>query len=225
MACRILHYLVFPPHNDIDPTEPYIELKHRNALTQLFAADGLTALVSVLSKIAQFYEQPLVHRYSLTGRRRWSLISLLVPCVKLSRAILERLVKCMATEFKNLTPVVPLLGVYCLVEAMPECQSTRDLSNEIVNTLLVFTQAVDSDGSGNVAKSLWTQMLGEVLKMVSSHPCNFSPGLKLLARLLPPILTLKETTPSQDKLRVIGLRKLWSAHLQAQASSLTETLR
>ncbi|KAJ8687749.1 hypothetical protein QAD02_023543 [Eretmocerus hayati] len=223
-ACRILHYLVFPPNDDVDPMEPYVELKHRNALTQLFAADGLTALVSVMSNIAQFYEQPNVHRVALTGRRRLSLIALLVPCVKLTRAILERLVKCMATDFKDMTSVVPLLGIYCVVEAMPQTNSTRILSSEIVETLLVFTRAVDSDGSGNVAKSLWTQMLGEVLKMVSSNPCNFAPGLKLLAKLLPPILTSKECS-SQEKTRVLGLRKLWSAHLQAQASSLTETLR
>ena len=204
--------------------EPYVELKHRNALTQMFAADCLTALIAVMTNIAQFYEQPLLHRAALTGRRRLALIALLAPCVKLTRAILERLVKCMATEFKDLTAVVPLLGVYCLIEAMPTTNATRILSNEIVETLLVFTQAVDSDGSGNVAKSLWTQMLGEVLKMVSSNPCNFVPGLKLLTRLLPPILTSRETT-SQDKVRVLGFRKLWSAHLQAQASNLTETLR
>lgn len=204
--------------------EPYIELKHRNALTQLFSADGLTALVAVMTSIVQFYEQPFLHRATLTGRRRLTLIALLAPCVKLTRAILERLVKSMATEFKDLTAVVPLLGVYCLIEAMPPTNATSALSSEIVETLLVFTHAVDSDGSGNVAKSLWTKMLGEVLKMVSSNPCNFSPGLKLLSRLLPPILTSKETS-SQDKLRVLGLRKLWSAHLQAQANSLTETLR
>lgn len=204
--------------------EPYVELKHRNALTQLYAADGLTALVSCMTNIVQFYEQPLLHRVALTGRRRLSLIALLTPCAKLTRAILERLVKCMATEFRDLTAVVPLLGVYCVVEAMPPTDATRLLSNEIVETLLVFTRAVDSDGSGNVAKSLWTQMLGEVLKMVSSNPCNFAPGLKLLARLLPPILKSKEAV-SQDKIRMLGFRKLWSAHLQAQASSLTETLR
>lgn len=223
-ACRILHHLVFPPNEDIDPMEPYVELKHRNALTQLFAADGFTALVNVMTNVAHFYEQPLLHRVAFTGRRRLVLIALLAPCVKLTRAILERLVKCMATEFKDLTAVVPLLGVYCLIEAMPSTNSTRMLSNEIIETLLVFTRAVDPDGSGNVAKSLWTQMLGEVLKMVSANPFNFLPGLKLLARLLPPILTPKETS-SQDKIRALGFRKLWSAHLQAQANSLTETLR
>ncbi|XP_058792602.1 protein virilizer [Phymastichus coffea] len=223
-VCRILHYLVLPPHDDVDPMEPYVELKHRNALTNLFAAGGLTALVGIMTHISQFYEQPLLHRASLTGRRRLSLIALLTPCVRLTRAILERLVKCMATDFKDLTAVVPLLGVYCLIESMPQSNSKCMLSNEIVETLLVFTRAVDSDGSGNVAKSLWTQMLGEVLKMVSSHPFNFAPGLKLLTKLLPPILTSKEAS-SQDKARVLGFRKLWSAHLQAQASSLTETLR
>ncbi|XP_023247818.1 protein virilizer [Copidosoma floridanum] len=223
-ACRILHYLVFPANDDIDPMEPYIELKHRNALTQLFAADGLTALVAVMINIGQFYEQPLLHRAALAGRRRLALIALLAPCARLIRAILERLVKCMATEFKDLTAVVPLLGVYCLVEAMLPESETRALSDDIVETLLVFTRAVDSDGSGNVAKSLWTQMLGEVLKVVSSNPCNFIPGLRLLAKLLPPILSPVELS-SRDKVRVLGFRKLWSAHLQAQATSLTETLR
>lgn len=130
----------------------------------------------------------------------------------------------MATSFKDLTPVVPLLGVYCLVEALPETNCTEFLLNEIVSTLLIFTQAVDADSSGNVAKSLWTQMLGEVLKMISSNPSNFIPGIKLLSKLLPPILTLREIR-FHDKNRIIGLRKLWSAHLQAQASCLTEMLR
>ncbi|XP_011499137.1 PREDICTED: protein virilizer [Ceratosolen solmsi marchali] len=223
-ACRILHYLVFPSNDDIDPMEPYIELKHRNALTQLFAADGLTALVGVLTNIAQSFEQSLLYYVTLSDRRRLALFTLLVPCTRLTRAILERLVKCMATDFKDSTAIVPLLGVYCLIEAMPPTSSTSMLSNEIVETLLVFTRAVDSDSSGNVAKSLWTQMLGEVLKMVSSNPCFFVSGVKLLAKLLPPILTSKETS-SKDKIRVLGFRKLWSAHLQAQASSLTETLR
>lgn len=223
-ACRILHYLVFPFNNDIDPLEPYVELKYRNALTQLFAADGLTALVAVMTNVSDFYEQPFLHRAALTGRRGMALIALLLPCVKLTRALLERLVKCMATDFKDLTAVVPLLGVYCLIEAIPSNPMMQTLSEEIVGTLLVFTQAVDSDGSGNVAKSLWTQMLGEVLKMVSLRPCNFVPGLKLLTRLLPPVLTPKETA-TEDATRFLGLRKLWSAHLQAQATNLTETLR
>ncbi|KAK2583687.1 hypothetical protein KPH14_009613 [Odynerus spinipes] len=207
-----------------DPMEPYIELKYRNALTQLFAADGLTALVAVMSNISGFYEQPFLHRAALTGRRGLALVALLLPCVRLTRALLERLVKCMATDFKDLTAVVPLLGVYSLVEAIPSTRSVKSLSNEIVGTLLVFTQAVDSDGSGNVAKSLWTQMLGEVLKMVSLSPCNFIPGLKLLSRILPPLLTTKETA-ADDAARILGVRKLWSAHLQAQANNLTETLR
>ncbi|XP_029676694.1 protein virilizer [Formica exsecta] len=223
-ACRILYYLIFPFNNDIDPMEPYIELKYRNALTQLFAADGLTALVAVMTNVSDFYEQPFLHRAALTGRRGMALIALLLPCVKLTRALLERLVKCMATDFKDLTAVVPLLGVYCLIEAIPSNPMMQTLSEEIVETLLVFTQAVDSDGSGNVAKSLWTQMLGEVLKMVSLRSCNFVPGLKLLTRLLPPVLTPKETA-TEDATRILGLRKLWSAHLQAQAANLTETLR
>ncbi|XP_066603526.1 protein virilizer [Prorops nasuta] len=224
-ACRILQYLIFPSYNDIDPMEPYIELKYRNALTQLFAADGLTALVTVMSNIAEFYKQPYLHRAALTGRRGLALVALLLPCIKLTRALLERLVKCMSTDFKDLTAVAPLLGVYCLVEAIPNTVPSRNLSDEIVRTLLVFTQAVDSDGSGNVAKSLWTQMLGEVLKMVSLSPCNFIPGLKLLTRLLPPILTCKEADKNEDISRIIGIRKLWSAHLQAQANNLTDTLR
>ena len=223
-ACRILHYLIFPSNNDVDPLEPYIELKYRNALTQLFAADGLTALVAVMANVSEFYEQPFLHRAALTGRRGMALIALLFPCVKLTRALLERLVKCMATDFKDLTAVVPLLGVYSLIEAIPSNLMVQILSEEIVGTLLVFTQAVDSDGSGNVAKSLWTQMLGEVLKMISFRPCNFVPGLKLLTRLLPPVLTPKETI-IEDATRILGLRKLWSAHLQAQATNLTETLR
>ncbi|KYM93110.1 Protein virilizer [Atta colombica] len=223
-ACRILHYLIFPSNNDVDPLEPYIELKYRNALTQLFAADGLTALVAVMANVSEFYEQPFLHRAALTGRRGMALIALLLPCVKLTRALLERLVKCMATDFKDLTAVVPLLGVYSLIEAIPSNLMVQILSEEIVGTLLVFTQAVDSDGSGNVAKSLWTQMLGEVLKMISFRPCNFVPGLKLLTRLLPSVLTPKETI-IEDATRILGLRKLWSAHLQAQATNLTETLR
>ncbi|XP_076247393.1 VIR_N domain-containing protein [Calliopsis andreniformis] len=223
-ACRILYYLVFPSNNDVDPMEPYVELKYKNALTQLFAADGLTALIAVMANISEFYEQPFLHRAALTGRRGLALVALLLPCVRLTRALLERLVKCMATDFKDLTAVSPLLGVYSLVEAIPSIRIVQILSEEIVGTLLVFTQAVDSDGSGNVAKSLWTQMLGEVLKMVSLSPCNFIPGLKLLTRLLPPVLTLKETI-TEDATRILGLRKLWSAHLQAQANNLTETLR
>ncbi|XP_029174643.1 protein virilizer [Nylanderia fulva] len=223
-ACRILYYLVFSYNHDVDPLEPYVELKYRNALTQLFAADGLTALVAVMANVSEFYEQPFLHRAALTGRRKMALIALLLPCVKLTRALLERLIKCMATDFKDLTAVVPLLGVYSLIEAIPANPTMRSLSEEIVGTLLVFTQAVDSDGSGNVAKSLWTQMLGEVLKMVSLRPCNFVPGLKLLSRLLPPVLTPMETA-TEDATRILGLRKLWSAHLQAQAANLTETLR
>lgn len=224
-ACRILYYLVFPSNDDVDPMEPYIELKYRNALTQLFAADGLTALIAVMANISEFYEQPFLHRAALTGRRGLALVALLLPCVRLTRALLERLVKCMATDFKDLTAVIPLLGVYSLVEAIPPIRIVQTLSEEIVGTLLVFTQAVDSDGSGNVAKSLWTQMLGEVLKMVSLSPCNFIPGLKLLTRLLPPVLTSKQTMLTEDATRILGLRKLWSAHLQAQANNLTETLR
>ena len=225
-ACRILHYLVYPSNGDTDPIESYVELKHRNALTQLFAADGLTALVTVLTKVAAFYEQPYLHRASLTGRRGLALLALLRPCVKLIRALLERLVKSMATEFKDLTAVAPLLGVYALVEAMPDASwPLRALADEIAETLVGFTRAVDPDGAGNVAKSLWTQMIGEVLKMISSSPCNFVPGLKLLSRLLPPILRLDESKPAEEMTRALGLRKLWSAHLQAQAINLTDTLR
>lgn len=223
-ACRILHYMVFPSSDDVDPMEPYVELKHTNALTQLFAADGLTALVLIMTKIAEFYEQPFLHRAALIGRRGMALVSLLTPCIKLTKAMLERLIKCMTTDFKDLTVVAPLLGVYSLVDAVAPSRATHVISTEIVETLLLFTQAVDADGSGNIAKSLWTQMLGEVLKMISLSPCNFTPGLRLFTRLLPPILTEKDGL-NDDATRALGLRKLWSAHLQAQASNLTETLK
>ncbi|KAF7993249.1 hypothetical protein HCN44_006309 [Aphidius gifuensis] len=226
-ACRILCYLIFPSNNDVDPLEPYVELKHRNALTQLYAADGLTALVAVITNLANFYEQPFLQRATLTGRRGMLLLSVLHSCIRLIRALLEHLVKCMATDFKDLTPVVPLLGIYSLVVAIP-CQNKTEinlLADEIAEILLLFTRAVDSDSTGNVAKSLWTQMIGEVLKMISAKPCKFVPGLKLLSRLLPPILRLDCDTEENDINRALGLRKLWSAHLQAQANNLMETLR
>ncbi|XP_015122422.1 protein virilizer [Diachasma alloeum] len=224
-SCRILYHLTFPSNGDIDAMESYVELKHRNVLTQLFAADGLTSLIAVLSNLTTYYEQPFLHRATLTGRRGLALVGLLITCVKLIRALLQRLVQCMATDFKNLTPVAPLLEVYCLADAIPGSHHfVKLLQEEIAETLLLFTRAVDSDGAGNVAKSLWTQMLGEVLRMISMRACNFLPGLKLLSRLLPPTLC-KGHNHEKDVARALGLRKLWSAHLQAQAGNLTETLR
>ncbi|XP_063976385.1 protein virilizer [Diachasmimorpha longicaudata] len=224
-SCRILYHLTFPSNGDIDPMESYVELKHRNVLSQLFAADGLSSLVAVLSNLTTYYEQPFLHRATLTGRRGLALVGLLITCVKLIRALLQRLVECMSTDFKNLTPVAPLLEVYCLADAIPGSPHfVKLLQEEISETLLLFTRAVDSDGTGNVAKSLWTQMLGEVLKMISMRACNFMPGLKLLSRLLPPTLG-KDYNHEKDMARALGLRKLWSAHLQAQAGNLTETLR
>ncbi|XP_014228674.1 protein virilizer [Trichogramma pretiosum] len=225
-ACRILQHLAFPSQDDVDPIEPYVELKYPNAVVQVFAADGLSALVSVLEIIGQFYEQPALHRTALSSRkRRLLLVDVLTACVRLVRAMLERLMKCIGSEFKDLTAVTPLLSIYLLVEAIAIKEPpARALSDEIVETLLVFTEAVDPDGSGNVAKSLWTRMLGEVLKIVVSTPCNFAPGLKLLSRLLPPVLS-SVTTSARERPRALGLRKLWSAHLQAQSAGLQETLR
>ena len=236
-------------------TEEYVELKFAYAVVQLFSHDMLSVLVSVLLKLCQAYEQPAVHGAVLAGPQGSLLLSIVHPSLKLIRRILCQLIRCRDGEFRDLTAVPVLLQTYALVSAVPASSllhhKVAECCSDIVGTLLAFSQPLLQTGdnssvrSGSVIKasatpedalsrSLWTQMVQEILKYVHScsGPAAFITGLQVLNEILPLPLPLFKgvggETPQlseEDVQEILNARKLWSVHLHTLGPQIQQVVR
>ena len=229
--------------------EQNVELKYSYAVVQLFSRDLLCLLVSVLLKLCQSYEQPTVHSAVLAGPQGSLLLSIVRPALKLIRRLLTQVIRCRDSDFGDLTAVPVLLQTYALVGAVPasclhhvwvaECRA------DIIGTLLAYSQpslpaTTDGDGSKTssapedaLSRSLWTQMVQEVLKFIhsSSGPANFITGLHVLNEMLPLPLPLPrissatECNEDEDAVEMVNARKLWSVHLHTLAPQIQQVIR
>ena len=205
-----------------------MELKYAYAIVQLFSHDMLSLLVSILLKLCQAYEQPAVHGAVLAGPQGFLLLSIVHPSLKLIRRLLCQLIRCRDGEFRDLTAVPVLLQTHALVSAVPASSllhyKVAECCSDIVATLLAYSQPLLQTGDGNsvrssntssvikasttpedaLSRSLWTQMVQEILKFVHtcSGPASFITGLQVLNEILPlplPLFKELEVKPSCRK--------------------------
>lgn len=242
-----------------------MELKYAYAVVQLFSHDILSVLLSVLLKLCQSYVQPAVHGPVLAGPQGSLLLSTVHPSLRLIRRLLSQLIRCRDADFNDLTAVPVLLQTYALVSAVPASSlhhaKVAECCADIVATLLAYSQpSLQADPSGGVvvggtvatvsaknssttpedalSRSLWTQMVHEILKYIlfCSGPAAFITGLQVLSEILPLPLPLNcrvvgagVMTTSQlseeDTQEILNARKLWSVHLHTLGPQIQQVVR
>ncbi|XP_030387999.1 protein virilizer [Scaptodrosophila lebanonensis] len=232
MALRILRFLATSkipvPGVKTQKRTNTEELKHRFVALQLYAADGVQLLIQILERLCTYFEQPGLHAPALMTIQGVHCSQILLPTLQILRELLTYAILCRDGSFKDLTAVDHLVKVYFLLYYYPtRCQAGAEVEQcklEVVQTLLAYTQPHEQDEE-SLHKSLWTQMIREVLKNIDG-PANFIPGLKLMAELLPLPLPmpqpLADQLQQQHKQRLITERKLWSAHLHPQSGQIAK---
>uniref|UniRef100_A0A1B0GBW1 Virilizer N-terminal domain-containing protein n=1 Tax=Glossina morsitans morsitans TaxID=37546 RepID=A0A1B0GBW1_GLOMM len=231
MGLRILKLLAISPNTQVYKSADTQELKHRYVALQFYAADGLQVLIRVLEKIYTYYEQPGLHAPVLMTLQGLHCCQIILPTLQVMREMLSFAIQCRDADFKDLTAIDHLMRTYNLLHYFPKgsqaANEVESAKQEIIQTLLAYTQPNEQDEE-SLHKSLWTQMIREVLKNIDS-PASFIPGLMVLAELLPlPLPAPLSTSDSQissytlktQAQRLITERKLWSAHLHPQSAQI-----
>lgn len=231
MSIRILQYLI------IHLTEKeFKQLKHAYFVVQFYHADGVSLLMSILDKLTQYYDQPSVHSYLLGANQGTLLTQIVLPTVQLLRKIQVEVITLRNVNFRDVTAIETLMKTYTLMQAINSKSSSFDyaktVQKEIVKILLTYTQSLTPDGmtTTNIHKSLWTQMIGEVIKFTLNGPYRFVPGLNVLSELLPlplPVCTLSSGCNSVEGeiQRIVTERQLWSAHLHPQSHLISDMIQ
>ncbi|KAH8299515.1 hypothetical protein KR044_002164 [Drosophila immigrans] len=233
MALRILRFLVTtkstpPPGIKQSKRLGTEELKHRFVALQLYAADGVQLMIQIMERLCTYFEQPGMHSPALMTIQGVHCCQIMLPTLQILRELLSYAILCRDGTYKDLTAIDHLVKVYFLLYYYPtRCQAGAEVEQcklEVVQSLLAYTQPHEQDEE-SLHKSLWTQMVREVLKNIDG-PANFIPGLKLLAELLPLPLPMSQPLcdqlKAQHKQRLITERKLWSAHLHPQSGQIAK---
>lgn len=235
-SLRILKHLGISEHinttTTANPIYNYVELKYKHVVLQLFSQDSVTIFVKLLQKLCSHFEQPGVHSSIFVSNQGIILVNIIQPVVLLLKKMLGYVIQCRNTEFKDLTAVPVLLKTFNLLNSFPANASASALSHKcrvaIIDTLLVYSQPVSEEvhEKDSLNKTLWSQMVGEVIRFVTLAPYTFVSGLLILSELLPlplPVHTRDDLT-KDEVAWTINLRKLWSAHLHPHSAILQETI-
>jgi len=203
-------------------------MKYKYAAIEMFSCDIVQHFTALLNRISLDHEQPHLHTATFVGNRGQTIISVIQPVISTLRRILEFVISCRDTEFRDMTVIGALLRTHTLLAVVPASSmyymQARATSQELVQCLLAFTQPNVDLTKNNVGKSLWSLMMHEVITYVISSPCAYMPGLSLMCELLPlplPIPSPKELQPSEDA-TLTTYRKLWSAHLHPLSAPLSK---
>uniref|UniRef100_A0A182T107 Uncharacterized protein n=1 Tax=Anopheles maculatus TaxID=74869 RepID=A0A182T107_9DIPT len=232
-ALRLVRLLGIPPYDDYEQPGGHAEFKYRYTLLQFYSADGQVLLLTILDKLTHHFDQPAIHTSSLAAQQGVLLTQLLCPLVYILRKLVTSLIECRNTEFRDLTLIEPLLRTYTLMQCVPGSSAAgpdaRLVQRETVRILLAYTQPTPPEGldTNNVHKSLWTQMVGELVRFTLAGPNYFLPGLLVLSELLPLPLPIHCRQPllAAELGRLIQERQLWSAHLHPQSPALAELIQ
>ncbi|XP_075165051.1 VIR_N domain-containing protein [Haematobia irritans] len=235
MGLRILRYLAIGPLTKLYKSADTEELKHRYVALQFYAADGIQTMLQILEKICAYFEQPGLHTPSMMTLQGTYCIQIMLPTLQILREMLSYAIQCRDVEFKDLTAIDHLMRSYYLLHYFPSTSTAATevakSKQEIIQTLLAYTQPNEQDEE-LLHKSLWTQMIREILKNIDS-PSTFIPGLLVLAELLPlplPVpLPLNDSSFNRESLkskaqRLLTERKLWSAHLHPQGAQIARLI-
>ncbi|XP_059613836.1 protein virilizer [Phlebotomus argentipes] len=210
-----------------------LELRFKFFVMQFYSADGLSLLTSILEKMVNFYQQPSVHVATLASNQGVLTIQILLPCLQVLRRILTCVILARNTYFRDTTAIELLLQVYNLVHCVPKTGAAyadaQMAQEEIIKTLLVYTQPTPEEGvdTESVRKSLWTHLIGDLIKFTLKGPSTFIPGLLVFSELLPlplPVPT-KDVLSESEAAKIVTERQLWSAHLHSQSSNLVELIQ
>lgn len=210
-----------------------VELKYKFVILQFYSADGIATCASILDKIATYFTQPSAHSAALSTNQGVLATQILLPTMELLRKMLTYVIECRNTEFKDLTAIEPMLRIYTLMDHIPPHSNAvveaQQIQSEIVKTLMAYTQPTPVTGvdTESVHKSLWTQMIGELIKYILNGPHTFMTGLSLFMHLLPIPLPLPTKRPltSNEATRLITERQLWSAHLHPKSIAISEMIQ
>uniref|UniRef100_A0A182M0X8 Virilizer N-terminal domain-containing protein n=1 Tax=Anopheles culicifacies TaxID=139723 RepID=A0A182M0X8_9DIPT len=185
-ALRLVRLLGIPPYDDYEQPGGHAEFKYKYTLLQFYSADGQALLLAILDKLTHHFDQPAIHTSSLASQQGVLLTQLLCPLVYILRKLVTYLIECRNTEFRDLTLIEPLLRTYTLMQCVPihsaaGCDA-RQVQREVVRILLAYTQPTPPEGldTNNVHRSLWTQMVGELVRFTLAGPNYFLPGLLVL---------------------------------------------
>ncbi|XP_066149127.1 protein virilizer [Euwallacea fornicatus] len=234
-SLRILQHLGISNHDNKSSENPlynYTELKYKHVILQLYSLDTVTVFVKLLQKLCNHFEQPGVHSSIFVSNQGIVLVNLIHPLLLLLKKMQGYVIQCRNTQFKDLTAVPVLLRTYNLLNSFPSSSSATALAQKcrviIIEALMVYTQPVADEmhEKDSLSKTLWSQMVGEVIKFITTAPCTFVSGLLILSELLPlplPVHT-RDDLSKEEISWTINLRKLWSAHLHPHSGIIQDTV-
>lgn len=233
MGLRIIKNLGISEFDDEENGEKseHLELKYKFVILQFYSADGVSTILSILEKLTNFFEQPAIHAPSLASTQGVLTTNILLPAMQILRKMLTYVIQCRNTLFNDLTAIEPILKVFNLMYNVPVNSPARDDANkvqqEVIKTLLAYTQPPEGVNTESVHKSLWTQMICEVVKYILIGPFTFIPGLLVFSELLPLPLPVpsKEPLTNLEVSKLITERQLWSAHLHPQSMKIAEMIQ
>ncbi|XP_035231040.1 protein virilizer homolog [Stegodyphus dumicola] len=196
-ALRVLQYLTLPAGSSKLHDGENGELKYMYAIIQVFANDGMECFRGILQNICDTFLKPSHQSPALVGLQGVLVTAIIKPSIFILKAILAYLISSRGTEFKDLTAVPVLLKVYSLMLLIPPSSFSYQLAQtvqaEVIEALLTYTQpflgTIESEEA--FSKSLWTEMVQEILKYIKLSPSNFVTGLTVLSELLPLPLPLQ----------------------------------
>ncbi|CRK91162.1 CLUMA_CG004847, isoform A, partial [Clunio marinus] len=229
MTLRILKYLIIEQEKN-----EYKELKYDYYAIQLYHADGVMTFLSILEKLTTHLDQPMIHSYLLGSNQGNLIMQVIYPTVQILRKMMVQVIRSRNINFRDVTAIETLLKTYTLVQSVHSrfsiFREAKEVQNEIIKILLTYTQSLTPDGmtTTNIHKSLWTQMIGEVVKYSLNGPFHFIPGLMMLSELLPlplPVPMHGNELNKREIQRLITERQLWSAHLHPLSHLLTEMIQ
>lgn len=178
MCLRILRHLAIGPASKLYKSADTEELKHRYVALQFYAADGMQTMMQILEKLCAYFEQPGLHTPSLMTIQGIYCCQIIMPTLQIMREMLSFAIQCRDVEFKDLTAIDHLMRTYYLMHYFPSNSPAAGevikAKHEIIQTLLAYTQPNEQDEE-LLHKSLWTQMIREILKNIDS-PSTFIPG-------------------------------------------------
>lgn len=178
MGLRILRHLSIGPITKIFKSADTEELKHRYVALQFYAADGMQTLMHILEKLCAYFEQPGLHTPALMTIQGVHCCQIILPTLQIMREMLSFAIQCRDVEFKDLTAIDHLMRTYYLMHyfpaSSPAAVEVEKAKFEVIQTLLAYTQPNEQDEE-LLHKSLWTQMIREILKNIDG-PSTFIPG-------------------------------------------------
>ncbi|RWS09246.1 Protein virilizer-like protein, partial [Dinothrombium tinctorium] len=205
-----------------------IELKYQYGIIQLYTLDSLSLFINIMNKLLDTYLKPSHQSPALVGYQGSLVIFFIHPTLKIIKEILYQLTTAQGKDFKDVSPIPVFLRTYSLMSIFPSSSVHYSLSQEIcsiiIEILMIYTQICLSATETEEAfiKSVWTKMVHEVFQYTFSQPLTFIHGLTLLSELLPLPLPLRVPEPlnSDEILKLVNFRKLWSAHLHVLNSDI-----